>query len=386
MRVVHLCKAFSRLSETFIYDYVVELERQDVEGHVLTHRRENLEERPFAAVTVVPEPGLFNVRRLGYRLLEVAGRREKNALAVGVMRGRLRRALEALRPDVVHAHFGPRGVEVAPVARALGVPLVVSFHGFDAFRLPREEIWRERLAVLFQKAAAVTAVSRVMKRHLIQLGSPPGRTHVVHVGKRMSDYSFRPPSGSRIERWVSVGRMAEKKGHLDSLAAFKRVREAHPALSLRIIGEGELLPEVHAYIARNGLEGRVELLGAVPHVQVKHVMARSDAFILCSRTARDGDQEGIPTVLMEAQALGLPCVSTRHSGIPEVIPEENHELLAEEGDVNGIADCMNRLMNRSPEQIREIAARGRAKVEAEFNLVREVEKLKAIYQSVAVST
>ncbi len=386
MRVAHLCTSFSRLSETFIYDAIQELDRQGIDCHVLTHQRINEKHRPFDNVTVVPWPGIWNARRLGYRALEIPRLRQWKTSSWPLLRTGLEEELARPPPDAIHAHFGPSGVLVMPVAQALGVPLVVSFHGFDAFQLPQEKMWRKRLAALFRKAAAVTVVSRVMKKHLIQLGSPPERTHVVRVGKRMSDYPFQPRSGRGIKRWVSVGRMTEKKGHLDGLAAFKQVSEAHPALSLRIIGEGELLPEARAYIARNEMDGRVKLLGAVPHADVKREMAHADAFLLCSKTARDGDQEGIPTVLMEAQALGLPCVTTRHSGIPEVIPEENHGLLAEEGDVNGIADCMSRLMSRSPEQIREIAARGRAKVEAEFDLVREVEKLKAIYQSVAAST
>lgn len=379
MRVAHLCRQFSPLSETFIYDYVTELERQGVSNHVLTFERLNAAERPFPAVTVVRKPGRWNVQRL-WRRIWVEFRGEHPIISFwSILRRRLKKALRRIHPDIVHAHFGPRGALVAPVARELGIPLVVSFHGFDAFRLPQEKIWRDQIAALCQGAEVVTVVSKMMQNHLVQLGSPAERTRVVHVGKRIQDYPFHSNPNGRIERWMSVGRMAEKKGHIDCLAAFKQVSEGRPVMSLSLIGGGELLPEVQFYIEREGLSDKVKLLGMLPHEQVKHRMERSDAFILCSKTAKDGDREGIPTVLMEAQAMGLPCVTTRHSGIPEVIPDENHWMLAEEGNVAEIVDRMKKLMSCSPEEVLQISKAGRTKVESDFNLTQEVDKLRALY-------
>ena len=114
------------------------------------------------------------------------------------------------------------------------------------------------------------------------------------------------------------------------------------------------------------------------HDQVKHELTVADAFILCSKTAPDGDREGVPTVLMEAQAVGLPCVSTRHSGIPEVIPEKNQWLLAEEGNITEIANRMERLVDISIDQLRRVVQRGRSKVEKDFNLTKEVEKARSL--------
>jgi glycosyltransferase involved in cell wall biosynthesis len=195
------------------------------------------------------------------------------------------------------------------------------------------------------------------------------------VGKKLEDYPYRSPErDDPIKRWLTIGRMTAKKGHPDSIAAFHRVAARHPESTLRIIGDGPLYGQVKEYIQQNRLEERVHLLGEMPHDQVKHELTVADAFILCSKTAPNGDREGVPTVLMEAQAIGLPCVSTWHSGIPEVIPEKNQWLLAEEGNVTEIANRMERLMKISGDQLRRVVRRGRLKIETDFNLTKEAEK------------
>jgi glycosyltransferase involved in cell wall biosynthesis len=111
-------------------------------------------------------------------------------------------------------------------------------------------------------------------------------------------------------------------------------------------------------------------------------MEKADAFVLPSKTASTGDREGTPTVLVEAQASGLPCIATEHAGIPEMIPEANQDLLLPEGDPDALADRLRKLMALSVEELGKIAERGRGKVEADFCLSSEVEKLKNIYWDV----
>jgi colanic acid/amylovoran biosynthesis glycosyltransferase len=114
-------------------------------------------------------------------------------------------------------------------------------------------------------------------------------------------------------------------------------------------------------------------------------MHDADAFLLPSRTAPCGDREGTPTVLVEAQAVGLPCVSTHHAGISEMIPRENHDLLAPEGDVETLSNCLFRLANFSADDLMQLAETGRRKVEREFNLSREVESLRDTYSRAVYS-
>jgi colanic acid/amylovoran biosynthesis glycosyltransferase len=180
---------------------------------------------------------------------------------------------------------------------------------------------------------------------------------------------------------LSIGRLAEKKGHLDTLKAFQKVLErSNRSLQLNIIGDGNDRPKLESYIRSNGLKDHVTMLGRLPHPKVVEYLQASDVFVLNSKTASSGDKEGTPTVLVEAQAAGLPCISTFHSGIPEIIPKGNHQLLAKEGDVEQITSNMMNLLNAPEEEVLEISRRGRKRVEEAFDVAGEAGKLINLYK------
>ena len=382
MRIAHVVSSFSPLTETFIYDYVTELEAQGHECHVFTHDVVPRPDRPFENVHHVPRPQRWDLDRMFFRAKDGLGIREGESPQWTATRRRLGRAIREVDPDVIHAHFGQMGAEISPLAEQLDTPMVVSFHGRDAFSAYRRSPYKETYGRLFEQASAITAVSRLMADHLRSLGADQEKVHVVRVGKRTGDYPPRTSLNGRVTKWVSVGRMAEKKGHLDALKAFAGVVSSDPDQELTIVGEGPLYDDIESFIARNGLSGNVDLAGSMGHAEVKALMAEADAFVLCSRTGADGDREGVPTVLMEAQLLGLPCVSTTHSGIPEVIPEENQWLLSPEGDVASIERAMRSLIATDREVRERVAAAGRRKVEEEFNLRTEVGTLSELYESI----
>lgn len=385
MRVAHVARWFSPLTETFIYDQIVELQRQGVECHVLARQRVNTRERPFPRVHETGVPHRWSPRALWERVhtrLQTSPAREPTWAHE---RSSAAEWLESVRPDLVHAHFGPAAGMVAPLTERMGIPLVASFYGYDASRLLREPGWLETYRSLWDGVAAVVVLSADMGERLTSAGCPPQKCKVVHLAKRLSDYRYRPPPRP-IENVVSVGRLVEKKGHLDLLAAIHQLAQSGSALNLEIIGEGPLREVLEAYVRTNDLGARVKLTGALPHDRVVERLARADAFALCSKTAPNGDREGTPTVLLEAQAIGLPCISTRHAGIPETIPEESHWLLAEEGDVEGIASCLEKLRTCSVRELETIAARGRSLMEGHFDVSKEAAKLRSVYASCVGST
>lgn len=379
LQVAHLCKAFSKRSETFIYDYVTELERQGVDNHVVAGQRVNPGERPFEKVTVVPWPSIWNPRRIGHRVLEVLG-------LDGALRTSWREwwpgaeaALSRIEPDVLHAHFGRPAVKAMSIADALACPLVVTFYGYDISQLPRQKRWRTAYETLWRAAETIIVLSEDMKRQAVRLGAPPEDVRVVHLARDLSDFSYRPPQGA-VSEWISVGRLTEKKGHLDAIQAVQQEGEEGRSLTLRIVGDGPQRDELREYIRAHDLEGTVELLGSRPNAEVARRLRDADAFLLCSKTAASGDREGTPTVLIEAQAVGLPCVTTRHAGIPEMIPEANHRFLAPEGDVDAIAECIRDVRGCTEDERRRVAEAGREMVETSFSLEREVEKLRSLYR------
>lgn len=382
MRVLHLCRSFSVLTETFIYDYVTEQVRQDVDAHVLTHNRVNADTRPFDNVTVVPWPSIWHPKRLGYRLLEVLGQREPRTSFWSVLRPALQTEIQRLAPDVIHAHFGRPAAMIAPLAAQMDVPLVATFYGYDLSELPQQARWRRAYRPVWRTARAIVVLSDEMRRRAVDAGAPPERTRVVRLARDLEAFPFRSPTPP-IRTFVSVGRLTDKKGHGDAIQAVDHVVQAGGDVELRIIGDGDRRAALTREVARRNLQGRVTLLGRLPNEGVQDELRAADAFLLCSKTAPSGDREGTPTVLIEAQASGLPCISTRHAGIPEMIPEANHALLAEPGDVDGLAARIRRLQAASDEDLRQIAAAGRKKVEADFNLSEEVRALRRIYAEVA---
>lgn len=385
MRVVHFCNVFSSLSQTFIYDVITELEQQQVDNVVFANKLENQQDRPFSNVVTVPLAPVSFVEKKWNRLMVKAGLQRTDSLKWKQRRKALHGLLKKYKPDVVHAHFGPQGCMALPPASDLKIPLVVSFHGFDAFKLPNEVFWMQQYKTLFKDAAAITVVSQLMKEHLVKLGCDSKKIHIIHVGKRIPEYLFKERINVPIKTFLSIGRMEEKKGHLDAIQVFKTLAAKHTELKLKIIGGGSLLQQAKDLVAQLNLQNVVELTGEMPHAGVKEQLYAADAFILCSKTAADGDREGVPTVLMEAQAIGLPCVSTRHSGIPEVIPVENQWMLAAEGNVHELANIVERLITTPAPQLEAIRSLGRHKVEQEFNLAKETEKLQHLYKAITGS-
>jgi colanic acid/amylovoran biosynthesis glycosyltransferase len=379
MRILHFRQRFSKLSETFIYDLLVELDRSS-DGHgMLTLSRENSDTRPFPDVMVCARPPRLHPLRIGHRLAETVRRAPRQLRDFRLIRSRLVGFVRRYHPDVIHAHFGAEGSMIAPVARQFSIPLITSFYGYDASRLMDDPTWRNSIAEEVFGGRYVVSVSDRMRDRLIGFGLPPEKARVIRLGKPLREYPYTPSAG--IRRFLSIGRMTEKKGHMDAVRAFIRAGDKTAGAHLDVVGGGELLEDVRRLVQLEEAEPLVTLHGALPHAEVRRMLEGADAFLLASKTAASGDEEGMPTVLTEAQACGLPCVSTLHSGIPEGIPTENHRFLAAEGDVAGLASCITRLLHAAGnEEVEAIARAGRAHVEAHYDLAKQTMEWAHLYQ------
>ncbi len=383
MKVIHFCRTFSKLSETFIYDVITELESTEFSNQVVTWKRINAKDRPFEKVTILQPSFIYRILNVVKKLLAAMrlNHYDQRKQLADISRKLLLTCLKKERPDLIHAHFGLQGWAIMPVALKLNIPFVVSFHGYDAFRLPEAPEWRSRFKELFAAAAAITVVSVFMREHLINLGCPESKLHLIRVGKRVSEYHYRELINKPIRNFISIGRLCEKKGFIDCISAFKLLLKKYPDLTLKIVGAGELEAEIRELLEDEALKNSITLLGALPHDKVKAHLAQSDAFILCSKTSINGDKEGVPTVLMEAQAMGLPCVSTLHSGISEVIPPSALRFLAKEGDPGDIALKIEALIDTPKEALENLRLDGRKLIESKFNLKKENYKLSRLYHS-----
>jgi colanic acid/amylovoran biosynthesis glycosyltransferase len=246
------------------------------------------------------------------------------------------------RAEVALVEYGDTAVHVYEACRRARVPLVVHFHGYDASEHETLRQNAETYPRMFAAASAVVAVSHAMRRQLIALGAAPEKVHVNHYGVDCERFGGGDPAQAP-PTFVAVGRFTPKKAPHLTLAAFAEARRACPGARLRMLGDGPLLAECRALAAELKVEDAVEFLGPRPHEVVREEVRRARAFVQHSVVAENGDSEGTPVSIIEAGATGLPVVSTRHAGIPDVVVEGETGLLVDEGDVKGMAERMARL-------------------------------------------
>ncbi|HEY6814672.1 MAG TPA: glycosyltransferase [Croceibacterium sp.] len=286
------------------------------------------------------------------------------------------------RPGLVHAHFGPDALAALPLARALGVPLVATLHGYDLTRTRARMLTSGRLswmryAVLQRELARGGAlflpVSDALRHMALARGFPADRTRTHYLGVDLDRFAGRREREAGLV--LHVGRLVEKKGTAGLIDAIARVPEAR----LVVIGDG---PE-RALLERRaaGLGGRVRFLGALPAAEVAEWMRRAALLAVPSVTARDGDAEGLPTVIVEAAAAGLPAVGTVHSGIPEAIVDGETGFLVPERDTGALAARIGTLLG-SPELRERMGRAARRLAEDRFDLHKQTARLEAIYDEV----
>lgn len=288
-------------------------------------------------------------------------------------------AFRRARADAVLAEYGTVGALVAEACRRLGLPLVVHFHGYDASVREVLEEHRESYPRMFGAAWAVVAVSRAMQRKLVSLGAPPAKVHYNPYGIDCGEFGGADPQAAPPV-FIAVGRFVEKKAPLLLLEAFAGVRAAEPLARLRMIGDGPLLEESRARADGLGVADAVEFLGAQSHEVVRAEMRAARCFVQHSVEAPNGDCEGTPLGVLEAGASGLPVVSTRHAGIPDVVVEEETGLLVEERDVRGMAEHMLRVAH-DPALAGRLGANARRHIAANFSREQSDRKLWAIIES-----
>ncbi len=406
MRIAMVVSAFPKLSETFILDQITglldlgcdvevfslarpneEKVHPDVERYRLLDRTVYGDRRDGAAsiANAVREFSLLLLQAPATAARLAAGAPRKHGLPhrsfLAVYAQLVRR--HARRPfDIIHCHFGPVGLRAAPVAAMLNVPLITCFHGYDAGRWPKEH-GLGAYAPLFERGALFLAVSEFIVAQLGRLGCPDEKIGLLPISSSMADIGFRerhPPSGGPV-RVLTIARLAEKKGLPYSISAIGLLRERGYEVECAIAGDGPLRPDLERLIGDLGLEGVVHLLGWQDRPAILALLEEAHVFVLSSVTASDGDHEGMPVVLREAQAAGLPTVTSNHAGNPEAIVNGESGFVVPERDPEALAERLAWLIDH-PEVWPEFGRRGRRHVEEHFDMRRLNRRLVGIYEDV----
>lgn len=244
--------------------------------------------------------------------------------------------------DVYHAHFGSVGNAFLGVTKCRSAPYVVSFYGWDASQLLRDD--PDRYDDLFRRADAVTVLSEDMRSTLVDAGCPRKKTHIQPLCVDTRRFSYRPRTRKDDEpiRLLTVARFVEKKGLEYALRSVAALADTYD-VEYAIAGDGKRRERIESLIAELGLEDTVDLLGWQSQSEIGDLMVDAHLFLLPSVTAENGDKEGTPTVLLEAQAMGLPVVSTYHAGIPEIVADGESGLLVPERDSEALTDALAEL-------------------------------------------
>jgi glycosyltransferase involved in cell wall biosynthesis len=273
--------------------------------------------------------------------------------------------------DVILAEFGPAGADITPHAKALGIPLVVHFHGHDAHRSSTVNEFRNRYREMFEYAHSLMSVSHYMTRALVELGAHPSKIVYNPYGPRDSYYDIRPDYSKTI---LSLGRFTDIKANYLTLMAFRMALASVPDARLVMVGGGELLETCRTLADTWGIADSVSFPGEVAHADTPRWFAHACCFAQHSVIPSYGDAEGTPVAVLEAGAAGLPVVATRHAGIGDVVMDGKTGYLVAERDVNGMASAMVDFLN-NPERARSMGEAAREHIRTNYSLEKHVGNL-----------
>ena len=402
-RIAFVLKGYPRLSETFIAQEILSLEQRGLDidivslRHPTDHAVHPVHEEIEAPVNYLPEylyqePGRVlrgwrRARRMpGYRRARATWLRD---LKRDFTPNRVRRFGQALvlaaelPPDIgrIHAHFLHTPASVARyAARIRELPWSVSAHAKDIWTLPEWEA-REKLA----DCGWLTTCTRYNVEHLQSLADDPAKVHLNYHGIDLRRFPLPVGYGSPADgsdpaepvRLLSVGRAVEKKGYAGLLAALARLPgDLH--WRLVHVGGGPLLERLQKQAADLGLGGRIEWLGPRPQEEVLEQYRFADLFVLNSQVDANGDRDGLPNVLLEAQSQGLPVLATEISGIPELVRDGRNGLLVPQRDHGRLAAALERLI-RAPGLRCRLGRNGLRRIHARFDKERNIDALRALF-------
>ncbi len=400
-RVGYVLKRYPRYSETFIVNEILAHERAGVEVEIFALGRPSEPvlgptARVRASVTYLLPPdsdskpgdertltahefwlALREAARLRPEVWEILpeARLERSRHVYQA----LRLATEARSRGVshLHAHFATSATSVAALAAAFaGLSFTFTCHAKDIFH---ESVRADDLERKFSAASASVTVSDFNVEYLRStLGPVTGGLRRIYNGLDLSDFPYSAPD-ERRPLILAVGRLVEKKGLIDLVEACALLARRGRRFECRIVGSGELEGELRSRIEHHGLSSRVSLAGAQPQSEVVRGIREAAVLAAPCVVGGDGNRDGLPTVLLEAMALGTPCVSTGVTGIPEVLSDGDTGLMVSPHDPEALAAAIERLLENPALRV-ALAGRARKRIEEDFDVHRNAADLRELFR------
>ncbi len=388
VRVGYVLKVYPRFSETFILNELLAHERASLELESFSLRRP-ADGRFHEGVARVQTPVTY-IDPLGTRPGPLWAELRAASAELPAFPERLAKALDQAPEDVhqaaalaraarargvthLHAHFGSLATTVAQLAASFaGITYSFTAHAKDIFH---QSVDSADLARKLADASAAVTVSDYNAEVLREL-CPGADVRCIYNGIELEAFPYSEPA-ERPARVVAVGRLVEKKGFDQLVDAVAVLRAAGRELQCDIVGTGELQAELAAHIERLDLSDRVRLLGPRTQAEVREIVSGAAVCAVPCRVGTDGNRDGLPTVLIEAMALGTPCVSTPVTGIPEIVRHGETGLLVPEGDPAALASALERLL-AEPDLRTQLARAARELIESSFDLDRNAAMVRSV--------
>ncbi len=385
LKVVHFKKYFLNNTETFVYNQI--LNQQELEAYVLCRQNilnSNFDYSKIGSVFEIPFMVSWGVQKNIFALMGILGQKYKFDLK------KIEEKLTEIKPDVIHAHFGPDANYILPAAVKLDIPLITSFYGYDVSEFPDSYSGLAKRAYrrLIEKGEMFIAMSDNMREKLEFLGFPGERIKVHHFGINYEYFDSRERSYQRNKDenfyLIQIASMIPKKGHIYTLLAMDKLinQLGKKKIILNLIGSGPLENELIQFVRERKLENNVKFLGFVPiSDDYLDLLYQSHVYVHPSVTDKTGATEGIPTTLLEAMATGLPAVSSYHAGIPDVIDHEKNGLLIQEKETDKLVEYISKL--EKDEQLRrQLGEKASEAIHENFNIRIQTHNLTDIYKAV----
>ena len=403
--IAYIAQQFPSLTMTFTYREVLALRRRGVTIRPISTWR------PRSSIVSEEATGLIEetfyvlpphwARLLGTHLRYLIARPGRYLSTLGLLtlfsreplRNRLRSLIhfvyavqvanevENCQAQHIHANFALNATTVAMVAsRLTGKPFSFTAHAADIFVNPI--LLQEKITA----ASFVVTISEYNKRYLTEVAhddNVASKIRVVHYGLDMSQFAPRQEwTPSPHPLLLAIGRLVEKKGLRYLVKACHILARRGHDFKCCIIGQGPEEPMLRELVQEYDLTDRVHLLGAMPQERVRELLQQADVFAVPCVVGSNNDQDGMPNVLLEAMAVGVPVVSTRLTGIPELIQDGVNGLLVPPGDANALADAIAHLWT-DPSLATRLADEGRATVERDYDIEKNVEGLAELFERCA---
>ena len=368
--VAHLTRVYLPLTETWLYhNQIINLKRY--KPIIITQSTLNLDKFPTQNVYSLPKHSYISKI---FKIMIMM-------LTWSYSTRHFEKVIKENNAKLLHAHFGTMGVRYLKLKKNLNLPMITTFYGHDVSIVQRKSYWKKRYIQLFQEGELFLTEGNNMKNELIKLGCPENKIIIQHLGVDLNMFDFIPrtlPEDGNIIILIA-GSFREKKGIPYAIEAFAKVKENHPTIQLRILGDGEMRNQIESLIAELDMLDSVTILGYQSYDVFLKEMTNAHIFMQPSITAQDGDTEGgAPVAILEAQATGLPVISSYHADIPEVVVDGKSALLAPEKDVEMLTKHLEYLVEH-PDVWEEMGRAGREHVEQEYDVLMQVEKLEKIY-------